>query len=262
MSSSEASRSSSAPTWLIGRARIARSTALRVARSRARTVHQSAESRIAMVRRQLVAGALVTVALAAGVAAAPVAASLGPRTALRQGVDPVLFLAASAEPARWLPPQLHRRGLQRRAVLDLGHRRRQPDQDRDPRHLRRADIPCGRLGDRRAILETAGPAGRARGDHDPWRLYGRLGPLVDSAGGAPRFNGQRAEKLADAYYASASLDAGVVVTSGADAGIGLLPGDTYTVGASVSVADAAPWARATGRIPSSARTTTRDWPNG
>src|SRR5690606_5203903 len=75
--------------WLVGRARIARSRALRAVRDQAATVRQGGESLAGMLRRQLLAAGLVIVALAAGLVAAPLANGLGAREVLREGVDPL-----------------------------------------------------------------------------------------------------------------------------------------------------------------------------
>ena len=235
--------------WLIGRARIARSTALRMTRSRARTVQQSAESRVLMVRRQLVAGALVVVALAAGVAAAPVATSLGPRNALRQGIDPVLLLQRQPTPLAGYRLNFTGTGYNAElfAISNPGGVSRIRIATLDT-----YDGLTFHVGDSATSERFARQPGLQAASVEITIRAGYTGvwvPVVDAAGGAPGFEGERAEKLADAYYASTSLDAGVVVTSDAEAGIGLLPGDRYTVGTSVSTADAASLASATGADP-------------
>ena len=235
--------------WLIGRSRIARSTALRVTRSRARTVRQSAESRALMVRRQLVAGALVIVALGAGVAAAPVANSLGPRNALRQGIEPLLVLQRQPSPlagyrlnfagAGYDAPLFSlssTAGISRIRIATLDT----------------YDGLTFHVGDSAAAERFARQPGFQDSRTEITILGGYTGvwvPMVDAVGGAPRFEGQRAEKLADAYYASKSLDAAVVVTGDADAGIGLLPGDKYSVGTAVSTGDITSLASVTGVDP-------------
>jgi hypothetical protein len=236
-------------TWLIGRARIARSTALRLTRSRARTVRQSAESRVLMVRRQLVAGVLVVVALAAGVAAAPVATALGPRNALRQGIDPVLLLQRQPSPLAGY--RLNFTGVGYTTELfsisgsqGISRIRIATLDTYDGLTFRVGDAATAERFARQPALQDALVEITIR---DGYR--GVWVPVVDATSGAPRFEGERAEKLADAYYASPSLDAGVVVTSDADAGIGLLPGDKYTVGTSVSTGDAASLVSATGADP-------------
>lgn len=216
-------------TWLIGRARIARSTALRMTRSRAHTVRQSAESRALIVRRQLVATALVGVALAGAVAAAPVAASLGPRTALRDGVDPVLLLQRQPSPLAGYRLNFTgagydaslfsistASGVGRIRIATLDH----------------YDGQTFHVGDTGTSETFARQPGVQDGQLEITVMAGYSGlwvPIVDAVGGEPRFEGPRAERLADAYYASASLDAAMVVTADADLGLGLLPGDVYSV---------------------------------
>jgi len=236
-------------TWLIGRARMARSAALRVARSRVRTVRQSAESRVLMVRRQLVASGLVIVALAVGVAAAPVASSLGPRSALREGIDPVLLLQRQPSPlARY---RLHVTGAGYDAELFSISSSAGVDRIRiatldtyDGMTFQVGDsAPSGRFARQPAVQDARLGITILDGYRGMWV------PVVDATGGAPRFEGERSEKLADAYYASTALDAAVVVTSEAESGIGLRAWDTYTVSTSTSRGDTASFASSTGADP-------------
>ena len=235
-------------TWLIGRARIARSAALRVARSRARTVRQSAESRIAMVRRQLLAGVLVSSPSRRELQRLPLLA-LGPRTALRQSVDPVLLLERQPSPLAGY--RLHFTGAGYNSELfsisgteGISRIRIATLDTYDGLTFHVGDSATAERFARQPGLQDARVEITIRDGYT-----GVWDPLVDAAGGAPRFEGERAEKLADAYYASTSLDAGVVVTSEADAGIGLLPGDKYTVSASVSTAAAASLSSSDGHRP-------------
>lgn len=223
-------------SWLVGRARIARSYALHSARSGASTVRQPGESRAPMLRRHLVAGALVLLALAAGVAAAPAASSLGPRSALRDGVEPVLLLERQASPLTGYRLNFTNLGYGtelfsisgaegvsriRIATLDTfdGQSFHVGDTASSEAFARQPGTQDGN------VRITIGPG-----------FSGVWVPVVDADGGAPRFEGTRADELAASYYASQSLDAAVVITDDADAGWGLRSGDSYTVGADASTA--------------------------
>lgn len=236
-------------TWLIGRARIARYTALRVTRSSAHTVRQSAESRVLMVRRQLVAGSLVIVAVAVGVAAAPVAATLGPRDALRESVDPVLLLGRQPSPLAGYRLNFTGAGYGGELFSISG------TAGVDRIRIATLDTYDGmtfHVGDSEASERFA----RQPGVQDP-RIEITIGgdftgvwvPVVDVAGGAPRFEGKRAEELADAYYASKPLDAAVVITSDSTSGMGLRQGDRYSIGTTASTTDTGVLASETGADP-------------
>ncbi len=232
--------------WLIARARITRSDAVRIARSGASTVRQSRESRALTVRRQLVASLLVIVALGAGVAAAPVATSFGPRTALREGVDPVHMLARQPSPLSGYRQHFTGGGYSAELFSIIGAERV------DRIRIATLDSYDGRafhVGD----ATESGAFAREPGIQEPDVLItigsGYTGvwvPLVGTDGGAPRFEGARAEELADAYFASDALDAAVVVTTDSEIGVGLRAGDSYTVGSAFSTGDFSSFASATG----------------
>jgi hypothetical protein len=238
-----------ASAWLVGRARIERAIALRVARSKASTVRQSGESLALTVRRHLVAGALVLVALAAGVAASPVAASFGPRDALREAVDPVLILKQQPSPLSgyrnsFTTPGYDAElftvegadGVDRIRIVTLdaydGQTFHVGDEDRSALFSREPGLQSAHV----QITIGAG-------------YEGIWVPVVDALDGAPQFGGDRAEELGDAYYASHALDAGVLVTADAEVGIGLLPGDRYSVGRDASTGTMEALASSTGRDP-------------
>lgn len=238
-----------AAAWLIGRVRIDRAVALRVARSNASIVRQSGESLALTIRRQLLAGALVLVALAAGVAAAPVATSFGPRDALRESVDPLLILKQQPSPLagyrnNFVAPGYDAKlfsvtgasGVDRIRIATLDA------YDGETFHV--GDASGSTLFSREPRLQEASVE-ITIGDG----YTGVWVPIVDALDGAPRFEGDRAEALGDAYYASHSLDSGVVVTADAASGVGLLPGDRYTVGTNFSTGDLESLASATGDDP-------------
>jgi len=221
-------------TWLIGRARIARSNALRAARSRASTVYQSLESRALTVRRQIVAGGLVMVAIGAGVAAAPVAASLGQRDALREDVDPFVVLQRQASPLTGY--RLNFTG----AGYDAELFSLSSTDGFDRMRIATLDVYDGQtfhVGTSSSSERFARQPGLQEARVEITIGSGYTGvwvPVIGVGGGAPRFEGTRAEELADAYFASEPLDAAVAVTADSEAGVGLLPGDRYSVGVDVS----------------------------
>ena len=235
--------------WLIGRARIERSVALRIARSNASTVRQSGESLALMVRRQLVAGALVLVALTAGVAAAPVAASFGPRDALREAVDPLLILKQQPSPLAGYRNNFVAPGYDAELFSVTGA------DGVDRIRIATLDAYDGQtfhVGDAKGSALFSREPGRQDARVEITIESGYTGvwvPVVDALDGTPRFEGDRAEALCDAYYASRALDSAVVVTADAASGVGLLPGDRYKVSAGVSRGDLASLAAATGNDP-------------
>lgn len=236
-------------TWLVGRARIARSTALRLARAQASTVKQSLESRALMVRRQIVAGALVVVAIGAGVAAAPIAGTLGPRDALRESVDPVLLLHRQPSPLAGY--RLNATGVGYGTDLFSISETAGVDRIR----IATLDTYDGQT------FHVGGDAESERFARQPGQQDARIQitigsgysglwvPVVDATGGAPHFEGARAEALGDAYYASKLLDAAVVVTTESSKGVGLRAGDTYSVGTEVSTGTLASLSSQTGADP-------------
>ena len=217
--------------WLVSRMRLARNRALRAARDRAATVRQRGESRVGALRRQALAAGIVLVAVAAGLLAAPLARDLGPREALREGIDPLLLLERQpsllATYRGWFAgnafdEELFRvrgaAGVERLRIATLdsydGHTFR-VSSSADAAGVRFTRVP--RTDDRAAELTvTIGPG-----------YSGAWVPLAEAGDSAPIFTGPRAEELAAAYYASVALDAGIVVTDGDD--VGLRAGDSYRI---------------------------------
>lgn len=216
--------------WLVGRARIARSRALRAVRDQAATVRQGGESLAGMLRRQLLAAGLVIVALAAGLVAAPLANGLGSREVLREGVDPLLVLARQPSPLAsyrgWFAQDAYDTELFRVAGAS---------------ELDRVRIATLDAYDGQAFRVSTGDADAARFTRVP-RTAGEeatatitIGagytgvwvPLAEAGDVAPVFTGPRAEALADGYYADTALDAGVVITDAS--GGGLQEGDSYRI---------------------------------
>jgi len=226
--------------WLVGRVRLARSRALRAARDRATTVRQGGESLAGMLRRQVLAAGLVVVAVAAGVAVAPLSDAFGPREALREGIDPVLVLDRQPSPLAAY------RGWFAGSALDAELFRVQGAAGVDRLRIATLDAYDGQTfrvsgsGDAGGVRFTRVP----RTDEAAAGLTVTIGPgyrgvwvpLAAAGETAPVFSGPRAETLAEGYYADVDLDAGVVVTD-AD-GVGLQDGDSYRIPAAAPRGDA------------------------
>ncbi|UOE43961.1 transglutaminase domain-containing protein [Agromyces larvae] len=215
-----------AGAWLVARSRMLRRRSL--ARARATTVRQGAASAGPAVRRNLLAASLVVVALVGGVAAAPAVASLGPRTALRDEVEPAVVMQQQASPLAayrsWFTADL----LDETVLTVSG------DLDAFDR------LPFA------ALEEFDGEVFHV----DPEARYTRLPRSADSGAGlaelevvvggaysgvwvpapptlaaAPVFEGDRAEVLADGFHVTA--DGGAVEVADADGVTGLRAGDRY-----------------------------------
>jgi hypothetical protein len=226
--------------WLVGRARITRTRALRAARDRATTVRQGGESIAGILRRQLLAAALVIVALVGGVLVAPLASGLGTREVLREGVDPLLVLARQPSPLAayrgWFAGDAYNAELFRiDGAVGLDRLRIATLDDYDGQTFR-VSAGGGDAGDGDAAHFTRVP--RTAGEEASATITIGAGysgvwvPLGEATDAAPVFAGPRAEELADGYYADAALDAGVVVTD-ADGG-GLREGDSYRIPATAT----------------------------
>ena len=215
-----------AVTWLLGRARLTRARALRIAQSRTNTVRQGSESSGVVARRYLLATGLVVVALVAGTAAAPVASVFGARDVLRDDVDPLLIVQQQASPLSayrgWFAGDNFDRELFSVDAPDSVDRLRIASLDTfDGQTFRVGGGDENRFS---RVPRTAGSDAAVQitigeGYTGVWV------PILAAEGAAPRFTGPRAEELADSYYGSNALDAAVVVPNG-DA-TGLREGDGY-----------------------------------
>lgn len=213
-------------TWQLGRARIERATAVRAARSRTGSVRLGSTSAAFTMRRYLLAGSLIVVTAAGALAAAPVAQKLGPREVLREEVDPLLILRQQQSPLstyrQWFAGEAFSTTLF--TVSNSGQA--------DRLRIATLDTYDGQT------FHVAGTGDSARFARQPHTQQGQLTVTIGegyqgiwvpltSADGAPQFSGPRAEQLADAFYASAVLDAGVIIV---DEG-GLRAGDSYRIDA-------------------------------
>jgi transglutaminase-like putative cysteine protease len=225
--------------WLIGRARLARASALRAARAKTSTVRQRAESFSIAARRNALAVGLVVIALVAGLAIAPAAADIGTRKALRDGVDPVLIVRQQPSPLSgyrgWFETARYSDELFRVSGATKGIDRIRlatlDSYDGEDFHLSGArDGEAGRFSrlprtapasaGETALTITIGPG-----------YSGIWVPVPDGLTAAPVFAGSRAEALSDAFYVGAGGSSAIDVAKGegSDAAAGLRPGDSYRV---------------------------------
>lgn len=216
--------------WVIGRARIERAQALRIVA--ATGVSRRAAPVWLSIRRHLLAGALVVVALVAGVAAAPVAAGWTDRSVLRDEVEPMIVVQQQTSPlgsyrAWFAGDRLDETvfGVQgdpgavdrvRLVTLDAydGNDFHIAEDDRFSRLPRTAGPGEGRV----ALDITVGDAYR-----------GIWVPTPAGLAEAPAFTGSRADALADGFHIDADGDTAITIADAPGGGSGLVPGDRYSV---------------------------------
>lgn len=216
--------------WLIARARLARSGALREARSRTESARLGSNSGAFALRRQLLASVMVVITAGAVLAAAPLATAFGDREVVRDQVDPLLMLQRQASPLSsyrdWFGADLYDQTLFSVSAPDSVERIRIATLDAydgtsfhvtgDDEAVQFTRQPQVQQAD---VQITIGPA-----------YSGVWVPLTTADAGAPVFSGERAAQLADSYYASRALGAGVIVEGqGSNSVQGLRAGDTYAV---------------------------------
>lgn len=231
--------------WLVGRARLRRSAALRAAQARSSSVRQGGETLGLRLRRRVAGAALVVVALVAGLALAPLAQGLVPRQALRDDVDPRLVVREQPSPLAAYRSWFTDAGLDaelftvtgdvdrlRLVTLDAydGDEFRVSTGDGGVRYVR---LPSGTAG--------GSPVSVAIGEG----YRGIWMPVPAGLAAAPAFTGPRATDLADGFYLDAASGAAIDVAADADGDYGLALGDGYTV-AAVRVDDPAGFADADG----------------
>lgn len=217
-------------TWLIVRARMARADALKQARTRTGSTRLGSTSGALALRRQLLALSMMVVTVGVVVAAAPVSASFGEREVVRDQVDPLLMLQRQASPLssyrEWFGQDLYDQTLFSVSAPDAVDRLRIATLDAydgtafhvsaDTEAIRFSRQPQTQRAD---VDITIGPA-----------YSGVWVPLATADAGAPVFRGERAAELADSYYASKDLGAGVIVEGqDADSVVGLRSGDSYAI---------------------------------
>lgn len=215
--------------WLVGRARLRRSAALRAAQARSSSVRQGAETLVLRVRRRVAGALLVVVALVAGLALAPLAQTLVPRQALRDDVDPRLVVRDQPSPLAAYRSWFTDTGLDaelftvtgdvdrlRLATLDAydGEEFRVSTGEGGVRYVR---LPSGTAGGSRVSIEIG----------DGYR--GIWLPVPSGVAAAPVFTGPRAADLADGFYLDAASGAAIDVAASADGGPGVVAGDGFTI---------------------------------
>lgn len=218
--------------WLIVRPRMARSHALKEAQSRTGSARLRATSSGFAFRRHGLALVMLVITGAAVVVAAPWALAFGEREVVRERVDPLLMLQRQPSPLSsyrdWFGMDLYDQtlfsvsapaGVERLRIATLD------TYDGNSFHVSGIDdaVRFSRQPQTQSadIDITIGPA-----------YSGVWVPLATADAGAPRFKGDRAAQLADSYYASKALGAGVIVEGlGAEAVPGLRSGDTYSISA-------------------------------
>lgn len=223
-------------TWVVVRARLERASALREARATAQTVQQRSASLLVTLRRQAAAAGLAGAAVAVGIVAAPVVTSLASRSSVRDEAAPLQAVIAQPSPLATYRSAFAGEGYD--AVLFTLSGAEGVDRVRIA-SLDAYDGTTFHVASDATATQFARQPGRQEATVTITIGDGYSGlwvPLASADGGAPRFLGARAEQLAESYYASAALDAGVVVTQDASQGVGLLPGDSYEVSASNAAA--------------------------
>ncbi|WP_062200722.1 transglutaminase-like domain-containing protein [Demequina salsinemoris] len=215
--------------WLLGRARLDRSDALRIARSQAATVRRRGGSMSLAARRRLVSTALIAAAVYVGLGIAPATVASEDRTALRDEVVPASVIAAQPSPLSayrsWFTDASYDAVLLTVSGALDGQRLRIATLDSYEGQSFTVDADAASFARRPTVQSadltvTIGPA-----------YTGVWVPVATASGGAPRFLGARASELADAYYADEDLDTAMLALDTVDAGLGLVAGDSYTIAA-------------------------------
>lgn len=213
--------------WLVGRARMTRARALRAVA--AHTVSTDGAPLWTTVRRHVLSGALVVIALVAGVAVAPLAAAMVDRSVLRDEIDPMVVVREQINPLSayrswFLSDRIDENVIRLdgdTAAVDRIRFATLDSYDGEDFHV--ADdtifsrLPRSATGsaDTVTVQVTVG---------DGYR--GVWVPIVSGLAEAPDFSGPRADALADGFHVSSDGSTAITVAS-SDDGDGLLPGDTY-----------------------------------
>ncbi len=224
--------------WVVVRARLDRASALRQARATTQTVQQSSASLLVTLRRQAAAVGLAGAAVAIGIVVAPFVSAMAARGSVRDAAEPLQAVIAQPSPLTTYRAAFAGDAFGAELFTISG-----ADQI-DRIRIASLDAYDG------TTFHVAADASATQFARQPGSQVttvtitigdgyeGLWVPMVTAAGGAPTFLGDRSEQLAESYYASAALDAGVVVTADAAAGVGLLPGDTYEVATAADPSEA------------------------
>lgn len=220
--------------WLIGRARMARARALRIAQARTEGVQQGKQSIWLSARRQALAVVLVGLAIAGGLAIAPVVADVVPRQALRDEVDPLIIVQQQASPLSayrtWFSEENYDEVLFRlEGELDGIDRVRIATLADFDGEVFRVGSPTGELQFTRMPQSVAATGSRSITVSIGDGYSGVWLPVPGMVEASPTFTGPRAEELADAFYVSRSDASAIDVAPLADDQYGVTAGDSYRV---------------------------------
>lgn len=220
--------------WLLIRARVERAEAIGAARSRTGTATLGSSSSGHMVRRYLLAGALVAATVVGSLLLAPLADSWGPRQVPRDEIDPLLVLQRQPSPLlsyrEWFEGDNHDTVLFSVDNAGTADRVRIATLNAYDGEVFFVDphSESARFSRQPMVQEPTMTITVGEGYAGVWV------PLTTSDGGAPQFLGDRAQELTDAYYASTALDAGVLASesltgSAVSPGAALQPGDSFRI---------------------------------
>lgn len=216
--------------WLVGRARLQRAQALRAVA--AANISRRATPVWLTVRRHLLSGVLVVVALVAGFAVAPAAAGWSDRSVLRDEVEPTIVVQQQPSPLSAYRSWFATDRLDETVVRVQG----------DPGAVDRIRLvtldsydgedfhiaPDDRFS---RLPRTALPApGRVTLDITVGEAYrGIWVPSPSGLAEAPDFAGARADALADGFHVNEGGDSAITIADAPGGGTGLVPGDRYSV---------------------------------
>jgi len=227
--------------WIVGRARMRRTSALRAAQASTGVVRQRSESLPLVLRRNALGVGLVVVAVVAGVAITPVAADLGPRQALRDGIDPLLVVRSQTSPLSQYRAGFEEGAYERElftvnagsgverlriATLDV--------YDGAEFHVSGARGENGRFIRLPRSADGGTPVDVTIGEgYDAVWM-----PVPAGLDAAPDFTGPRADELADGFYVSEETSSAIEVAGADEGDPGLRAGDGYRVMAGPDAGDA------------------------
>jgi hypothetical protein len=229
--------------WLVLRARLERRSALAQARVDAGIVVTARAPIVALARRRLLAAALLVVALAVGLVAAPALSGVTATSTLRTGTEPLLVVRAQSSPLStyrsafegdaFTAPMFEVSGAGggidriRLAVLD--------DYDGQSFTVATGADDSAGAGSGDTGRFTRLPGGDAPGGSRDVHITVEQGltgiwmPLPAGVASAPQFTGPRAAALADGFYLDRDTGAGIQIAPAASGARGLEAGDGYTV---------------------------------
>lgn len=216
--------------WLVGRSRFQRAEALRAVA--ARNVTRRAAPVWLGIRRHLLSGVLLIVALAAGVAVVPAAAGWSDRTVLRDDVEPMVVVQQQISPLATYRAWFTTSALDRTVFSIRGE-----TGDLERIRIATLDAYDGEdfhiaTDDRFSRLPRAAAPGAGRISLDVTIGEGYEGIWVPAPAGlaqAPTFAGDRADALADGFHIDDEGDTAITIAETPAGGEGLVPGDRYEV---------------------------------